>query len=75
MAESNPYLAHLSESSTFKGKSYLNGSGSNGSGSSGGGALDGLQPRKVNGVQCLRAMVSSSSSSSSSRPLPVAIEG
>lgn len=58
MAESNPYLAHLNQSSTFKGKSYLNGSSSNGSSS---GALDGLQPRKVNGAQCFKAMVGSNS--------------
>lgn len=52
MAESNPYLAHLNKR---QGHGYSNGSGS---GSSSSGALDGMQPRKVNGAQCFKAMVS-----------------
>ena len=52
MADANPYSAYL-DKNALKGRSYTNGSASSSSG-----ALDGMQPRKVNGAQCFKAMVS-----------------
>lgn len=59
MAEFNPYLSHLPEQSNLRKKvNMANGSAGgsrNGAGVSD--ALDGFVPRKVNGVQCTKAMV------------------
>lgn len=56
----NPYLAHLPEGSTLKKQKIDIGSKSNGASTPTGGALDGMIPRKVNGAQTIKAMVSES---------------